>query len=46
MDMEDYDQFVLDKGTLGSLADYLVDGTEVTMLNWNGRPLNVELRLR
>ncbi len=46
MNMEDYDQFVLDRATLGSLADYLVEGTEVTMLNWNGRPLNIELPIK
>lgn len=46
MDMADYDQFTLDKETLGPLADYLVDGTEVTMLNWNGRPLNIELPIK
>lgn len=46
MNMEDYDQFVLDKSVLGPLAEYLIDGTEVTMLNWNGRPLNVELPIK
>ncbi len=46
MDMEDYDQFTLDKSVLGPLAEYLIDGTEVTMLNWNGRPLNIELPIK
>jgi elongation factor P len=46
MNMEDYDQFTLGKETLGPLADYLVEGTEVTMLNWNGRPLNIELPIK
>ncbi len=46
MNLEDYDQFTLDKDTLGPLADYLIDGTEVTMLNWNGQPLNIELPIK
>lgn len=46
MNMEDYDQFTLDKSVLGPLADYLIDGTEVTMLHWNGRPLNIELPIK
>ncbi|MFZ1654856.1 MAG: elongation factor P [Candidatus Moraniibacteriota bacterium] len=46
MNMEDYDQFTLDKSVLGPLAEYLIDGTEVTMLNWNGRPLNIELPIK
>lgn len=46
MDMESYDQFTLDKGVLGSMSDYLVDGTEVTILKWNERPLNVELPVK
>ncbi len=46
MNMEDYDQFTLDKRVLGPLADYLIDGTEVTMLHWNGRPLNIELPIK
>lgn len=46
MNMEDYDQFTLDKSVLGPLADYLIDGTEVTMLHWNGQPLNIELPIK
>ncbi len=46
MSMDDYDQFALDKSVLGPLAEYLIDGTEVTMLNWNGKPLNVELPIK
>lgn len=46
MNMEDYDQFTLDKRVLGPLADYLIDGTEVTMLHWNGQPLNIELPIK
>ncbi len=46
MDMESYDQFTLDKEVLGSTTEYLVDGTEVTILKWNERPLNVELPVK
>ena len=43
MDMETYDQVSLPENVLGEAAQYLMEGTEVTMLNWNGQPINVEL---
>ncbi len=46
MDMGSYDQFSLDKKVLGSVAEYLIDGTEVTILKWNDQPLNVELPVK
>lgn len=46
MDMETFDQFALSRDILGTMADYLVEGTEVTMLNWNNRPLNIELPVK
>lgn len=46
MDMATYDQFSLAKNVLGTLALYLVEGTEVSILNWNGRPINVELPVK
>ncbi len=46
MDMATYDQFSLTKNVLGEMALYLVEGTEVSILNWNGRPINVELPVK
>lgn len=46
MDMATYDQFSLAKNVLDTLALYLVEGTEVSILNWNGRPINVELPVK
>lgn len=46
MDMGSYDQFTLSKDILGGKADYLVEGTEVTILKWNDRPINVELPIK
>lgn len=46
MDMEGYDQFTLSRDILGENARYLVDGTEVTLLKWNERPINVELPIK
>lgn len=46
MDMATYDQFSLAKNVLDALALYLVEGTEVSILNWDGRPINVELPVK
>ncbi len=46
MDMESYDQFTLPGDILGDYTHYLVDGTEVTILKWNERPINVELPVK
>ncbi len=43
MDNESYEQMTLDEKVLGASKDYLVEGTEVTLLTWNGQPLTVEL---
>lgn len=43
MDQSSYEQFELPLATIGNGKDYLVEGTEVTILNWNGRPINIEL---
>jgi elongation factor P len=43
MDNESYEQFSLSKEVLGSATDYLIEGTEITMLNFNDNPINVEL---
>src|SRR4030042_6322530 len=41
-----YQQFSLPKSVLGNLAKYLIEGTEVTILNFNNRPLNIELPIK
>lgn len=46
MDMESYEQFTLSQETIGEARGYLVEGTEVTMLNWNGHPINIELPVK
>ena len=46
MDNESYEQFSLNQETLGRMADYLLEGTEVTLLNWNQTPLNIELPVK
>lgn len=46
MDSESYEQFGMDAGTLGDSAKYLVEGTEVTVLRYDGRPINVELPVK
>jgi elongation factor P len=46
MDNETYDQFFLNEDSLGDMSKYLVEGTEVSILNWNGRPINIELPVK
>lgn len=46
MDNENYDQFSLSKETLGDMPLYLIEGTEVTMLNFNGNPINAEMPVK
>ena len=46
MDSEDYDQFSLPKEVLVDATNYLVEGTEVTVLNFNGNPINVEIPIK
>jgi elongation factor P len=46
MDNESYEQFTLSKEVLGNSADYLIEGTEVTLLNFNGLPINIELPIK
>ncbi|OIP59189.1 MAG: elongation factor P [Candidatus Moranbacteria bacterium CG_4_9_14_3_um_filter_45_14] len=42
MDTVSFDQFSLSKEVLGDTTMYLVEGTEISVLNWNGRPINVD----
>lgn len=46
MDTATYDQFSLSKSVLGNMAMYLVEGTEVSILNWNGNPINLEIPVK
>lgn len=46
MDNENYEQFSLSKVALGDNVSYLKEGTEVTLLNFNDTPINVELPVK
>lgn len=46
MDNESYEQFFLSKEILGASTGYLVEGTEVTILLFNGQPVNMELPIK
>lgn len=46
MDNESYEQFSLSKDTLGDAGLYLIEGTEVTVLQFNGNPVNIELPVK
>lgn len=46
MDNASYEQFSLPKSVLGNLTDYLIEGTEVTILNYNNSPINIELPVK
>lgn len=46
MDMESYEQIEIPKTVLGNGKYYLLEGTEVTLLNWNERAINVELPIK
>jgi elongation factor P len=43
MDNESYEQFTLPKIVLGSATNYLIEGTEIIVLNFNDTPINIEL---
>lgn len=43
MDMESYDQVSLSRETLAGAERYLVEGIEVTLLQFEGTPLTIEL---
>ncbi len=46
MDMESYEQFTLSAESLGVAVNYLIEGTEVTVLNYNGNAINIELPIK
>jgi elongation factor P len=46
MDGASFEQFSLPKNVLGALVDYLLENTGVTILNFNGHPINIELPIK
>lgn len=46
MDNESYEQFTITKEALGNNVNYLKEGTEVTLLNFNSNPINIELPIK
>jgi elongation factor P len=46
MDSTSYEQFSLTKDALGNTANYLKEGTEVTLLDFNGTAINIELPIK
>lgn len=46
MDNETFDQFPLSKTVLDNITQYLIEGTEVTILNFNGLPINAEAPIK
>ena len=46
MDMTTYDQFSLLQSVMENMTPYLVEGTEVVILNWNRNPINVEIPIK
>ena len=46
MDMTTYDQFTLAKDVIGDSYLYLLEGTEVSVLNFNEIPVNIELPIK
>jgi len=46
MDNESYEQFTLSEKVLGGAVNYLVEGTEIIVLNFNGMPINIELPVK
>lgn len=46
MDNANYEQFSLPKSVLGNLTNYLIEGTEATILNFKSNPLNIELPVK
>lgn len=46
MDNTSYEQFSLDSDVIGDGKFYLLEGTEVTVLNFNDAPVNIELPIK
>ena len=46
MDNASYEQFLLPKSVLGDSVKFLTENTEVTILNYNNQPINIELPVK
>lgn len=46
MDNASYEQFSLPKDVIGDSKLYMLEGTEVTVLNFNDNPVNIELPIK
>lgn len=46
MDTDTYDQFTLSKDVIGDKYLYMLEGTEVSVLNFNETPVNIELPIK
>lgn len=46
MDMTNYDQFTLSKDVIGDAYLYMLEGIEVSILNFNETPVNMELPIK
>jgi elongation factor P len=46
MDTNTYDQFTLAKDVIGNAYLYMLEGTEVSVLNFNEIPVNIELPIK
>jgi elongation factor P len=46
MDNETYEQFSLSREALEKNIDYLKEGMEISILNFNGNPINIELPIK
>jgi elongation factor P len=46
MDSANFEQFYLPKSVLGESIKFLIENTEVTVLNYNNRPINIELPVK
>jgi elongation factor P len=44
MDNESYNQFSLNRSQIGELGDFLVDGIDVDVINFNNNPISIELK--
>lgn len=46
MDSGNYEQFSLSRAALGNAPDYLIEGTEVDIVNFHGSAINIELPIK
>jgi len=46
MDSGSFEQFSMPKSVLGDFTKYLIENTEITILNYNGQPINIELPVK